>query len=272
MTAGHVIFSSHDDLGVRVCFDRGLHYGDGLFETIVVRDGMARHLDAHMQRLRAGMARLRIGSVDWPGLAQTLVSCASREDRAVFKLIVTRGSDPARGYVMHEGLCPTVVLLRYDFPSGPALDPAGRVAVRLGQTIWPQDPGLDGIKHCNRLPQVLARAEWSDPGIFESLHANAAGDLVSGTMTNVFVILDGQLLTPAIACGCVAGIARAQVIDRARAANVALTETRIPLAAIKRCTEMFLTNVRIGAVGVGRIDGRALGPARAVDLFRDLVA
>jgi len=125
-----------------------------------------------------------------------------------------------------------------------------------------ENPALAGIKHCNRLEQVLARREWTDPGIAEALMFSSSGALVSGTMSNVFLVRGSKVLTPCIdRCG-VAGVMRGLVLEIAPAAGISVEERRLEAADLAAAEELFLTNALTGIRPVRELDGvrLAVGP------------
>jgi 4-amino-4-deoxychorismate lyase len=192
-------------------FDRGLSYGDGLFETIRFVRGVAPLWERHMARLQEGCLRLRM---PWPD-AKTLLHEAGvvidGVEHAVVRITVTRGVGE-RGYAPPHMPTPTRIVAGFEVPVMGGDTYATGLKVRWCETRLATQPLLAGLKHLNRLEQVLARAEWSDPAIGEGLLCDADGQLISGTMTNLFAVLDGVLVTPALhRCG-VAGVARAEIL------------------------------------------------------------
>lgn len=158
--------------------DRGLHFGDGLFETIACRQGRARFLDLHLQRLTEGCSRLAIRYEDFPRLGAQIRELAATRSDGLIKLIVTRGNATARGYGAQGDEVARTVLLQYPWPEE---DPAlwsGGIAVRTARGHLGENPALAGMKHLNRLEQVLIRGEWSDPKIHEALVFSSSGRLV----------------------------------------------------------------------------------------------
>ena len=240
--------------------DRGLHYGDGLFETIACIAGRARFLDRHLKRLADGCARLAMPPLDAAGLRREVEKLAAGAARSVIKLLVTRGAAVSRGYGLTGREQPTRVALRYRWPADdPALARDG-VRVRIASLQLGENPALAGIKHCNRLEQVLARAEWTDTGITESLLFSSSGALISGTMTNVFLVHDSRLLTPRVdRCG-VAGVMRAVVLDLAARAGIAAEECVLEAHHLAQAHEVFLTSALKGIRPVRELDGRVLAP------------
>ena len=242
--------------------DRGLHYGDGLFETIACRNAQACFLELHLQRLAEGCARLSVRYEDFPQLAARIREVAATQPRSIIKLILTRGSATARGYGAQGDERARIVLLQYRWPpEDPALWQRG-VVVRTAVGRLGENPLLAGLKHLNRLEQVLIRAEWSDPLIHEALVFSSSGWLVSGTMSNVFLVTDGRLMTPAITHAGICGVMRRVVISAAQRGGVAVTETALDAAALHAAEEIFLTNARIGIWPVRVLDGRdrVVGP------------
>lgn len=238
--------------------DRGLHYGDGLFETLACVNGRPRFLALHLQRLAGGCARLALPAPDPAVLAHELQSAAAARDCAVLKLIVTRGRALARGYRFSGAEQGTRVLLRYPWGGEDGRAAVEGVRVRLGEMPLGENPRLAGLKHLNRLEQVLARHEWSDPAIVESLLFSTAGALVSGTMSNVFLVHGRALLTPRLErCG-VAGIMREVVGELAARHRIEFTEVRLDRQRLEAAEEIFLTNALTGIRPVRELPGRTL--------------
>jgi len=232
--------------------DRGLQYGDGLSETIFVRAGRARFLDAHLARLDLGCQRLGIGYAASAGLrAEIDRAVAQAPARAMLKLIVTRGSGPRRGYAPRGNFAPRRVLTLFAAPAADAIHPG--VDARLANIRLGENPALAGIKHLNRLENVLAASEPGHESVFESLLLDAADHVVCGTMTNVFAVKAGRLYTaPVDRCG-VAGVMRSVVLRQSANLGIACEQRRLPLAEFLAADEAFITNVRIGVVPLRRV-------------------
>jgi 4-amino-4-deoxychorismate lyase len=252
-----VLVDGEAALGIDV-LDRGLHYGDGLFETIACRGGHARFLELHLQRLAEGCRRLGIHYPDRTGLTTQIRALAATAPDCIIKLIVTRGSATARGYGAHGDEEARTILLQY--PWG-AEDPAPweqGVAVRTAQGRLGENPALAGLKHLNRLEQVLIRGEWTDPAIQEALVFSSSGWLVSGTMSNVFLVRDNRIMTPAITGAGIRGVMRRVVMREAQRGGLMATEAALDAAALASAEEIFLTNARIGIWPVRVLDRRSL--------------
>jgi 4-amino-4-deoxychorismate lyase len=246
--------------------DRGLHYGDGLFETIACEGGRPRLIERHLQRLASGCERLGLVAGDGAALAREVHELAAGTSRAVVKLLLTRGVSLARGYATEGNARTLRIALRYAWP-GHGPEQAGQgVRVRRATLRLGENPSLAGIKHCNRLEQVLARREWTDPGIAEALLFSSSGALVSGTMSNVFLVRGSKVLTPCIdRCG-VAGVMRGLVLEIAAAAGISAEERRLDAADLVAAEEIFLTNAVTGIRPVRELDGTGLvvGPVTRV--------
>lgn len=234
--------------------DRGFQYGDGLFETIAVQRGTPLLLEKHLARLGAGAERL--GFQVAPALLhQDAERLCRGVERGVLKIIVTRGIS-MRGYRGDPAATPTRVLSLSDWPSYPASHAEQGVDVRLCRTRLAAQPALAGLKHLNRLEQVLARAEWGDE-YAEGLMQDESGNIVEGTMTNVFLVRDKALVTPALdRCG-VEGVMRSEVLERAARLGIANRVETVTPEHLERAQEIFLTNSLIGLWPVRRIDQRS---------------
>lgn len=238
--------------------DRGLHYGDGLFETLAVRDGVCEFWERHVSRLLSGCERLRIPH---PSPAQLRVEADSLTRglaRAVLKIMVTRGGG-GRGYQAPRPVLPTRILRISPMPDHPAGYARDGVTVRICNQRLGHNTALAGLKHLNRLEQVLARLEWDVPEIAEGLMLDTDGRVIEGTCTNLFLIDGGRLLTPSLdRCG-IAGIMRDVVMDIALKSGLACAERDLDRADLDRADEVFLTNSLIGIWPVEVIERRRIG-------------
>jgi 4-amino-4-deoxychorismate lyase len=241
--------------------DRALQYGDGLFETMMVRAGRIRFAGLHAERLARGCARLHI-EANQPLIWKQAESLAGQHDCAMLKLLLTRGDATARGYAPSGTERSRTILSVYPAPQTTEVPP--RVGVVTLRNCLGENPELAGLKHCNRLEQVLARASLKGTGAFEGLMASSSGQLISGTMSNVFVELDGVLMTPELdRCG-IAGVMRAVILREAASCGIALRIVRIPMHELLRCTSLAISNVRLGLLPVDELDGRHLPVSDAV--------
>jgi 4-amino-4-deoxychorismate lyase len=236
--------------------DRGLHYGDGLFETMAVLAGRPRFLDWHFERLALGAERLGLPLPDLQQL-QDEIAAACPEPRGVVKIIVTRGVGP-RGYRPPTRQEPTRIVVAAPWPDLPAA--AWTEGVRLGwcRTRYGRNPALAGLKHLNRLEQVLARAEWDDGRMDEGLMQDDLGQVISATQANLFARIDGQWTTPSVEqCG-VAGVMRRAFRHWSSEMGDAVVERAVLAQELVRASHLILTNALIGAWPVRELAGHAL--------------
>jgi len=227
--------------------DRGVQYGDGVFETIAFRGGEAEFFAAHLQRLLLGCQRLKI---DFPETQIALLTtefeqvCAAQQQDVVIKIIVTRGQG-GRGYRYASDMQATRIFSVHPMPHYPTQYQQG-ITVRLCQHRLPLNPVLAGIKHLNRLDQILARNEWQDDTISEGLMCDKQDHFIEGTMSNLFIIKDNQLYTPLLENAGIAGIMRLTVMQLAQALNLNVSETMINAADLQQADEVFLCNSLVG--------------------------
>jgi 4-amino-4-deoxychorismate lyase len=231
--------------------DRGLQYGDGLFETMRVRGGRIRLLGYHLERLLDGCRRMSIDPPRPPSLRRELTARAKPHADAVLKLIVTRGPG-ARGYrPSGRERCTRVLSLSAPPSPDASRDPQ---RVRICSTPVGSNPALAGLKTLNRLESVMARAEWTSARIWEGLMRDLDGDLVCGTMSNLFVRRGSMLTTPVLdRCG-IAGVMRRWVLDQAAALGLHPRERRLTLRHLQNASEVFMTNAVAGIVSVNVVE------------------
>lgn len=239
--------------------DRGLAYGDGLFETMRVSSQRLPWWPQHVARLARGAAVLGLPMPDrdWleGQLAELLVQAP---DRAVLKLVLTRGVG-GRGYAPPARPEPSLILSLHEMPCDP-----GPLRLRWCRTRLSLQPALAGIKHLNRLDQVLARGEWRDSGIHEGLMLDASGQLACATSGNVFALIDGHWLTPSLAAGGIAGLARAWILANETGAA---TAELVP-AMMESAQALFLCNAVRGILPVGQLDDLHWPPHPATERLR----
>ncbi|MEX3773237.1 aminodeoxychorismate lyase [Pseudomonas sp. MYb118] len=220
--------------------DRGLAYGDGLFETIAVKGGQPLLLDRHLSRLALGCSRLAINA-DQALIRDELLAYAGALGEGVLKLIVTRG-DGLRGYAPD----PSAQARRILQGNPPAAYPA--IHAQQGVRLFPcttrlsAQPLLAGLKHLNRLEQVIARAEWQDTEHAEGLMLDEAGRVIEGVFSNLFIVRDGVLITADLQrCG-VAGVMRAELLFQAESLAIPAQITDISLEQLHGADEVFVCN------------------------------
>lgn len=232
--------------------DRGCLYGDGVFRTLRVSGGRPRWWDEHLAKLRQDAQRLAIDCPADDVWAADAAALLDPHTDGVLKLVLTRGAGP-RGYRPPAECRPNRVVSLAPLP-----DHVRQPTARLGvcDLRLAEQPRLAGIKHLNRLEQVLARMEWDDPAIDEGLLSDAGGRVICAVSGNLFIHLNGELLTPRLdRCG-VAGVTRARVLRAAARLGLPAREADIHLELVNAATELMLTNSLVGVWPVARLEGR----------------
>ncbi len=228
--------------------DRGLQYGDGVWETIAIKQGQAVQLAAHLFRLKRGLTALAIEGVDEALLKQEIsqyiaqcVTSPSSGAAAVLKVIITRGSG-GRGYSPLGCHTPTRILSLHPWPDYPDSYSREGVDITLCETRLSHNPQLAGFKHLNRLEQVLARAEVGSD-FQEGLVRDYDDHIIEATMSNVFVVKDSQtVITPDLKnCG-IEGIARSCIIDCLGEMGIEVKIGAVSLTEIEQAEGLFLSN------------------------------
>ena len=233
--------------------DRGFQYGDGLFETIEVINGIPVFLDQHLQRLNTGCKRLLIPTPDIDLLNKEAYQLAEGSTRAVLKLIVTRGSG-GRGYRQPESIQATRLFSLHPFPDYPESLFKQGINALFCRTRLGLNPMLAGIKHMNRLEQVLARSEWTSSDIHEGIMMDNNNHVIEGTMSNLFIVKDQCLYTPTLKESGVNGILRNIIIALATENQLPIIEKMLMKQDVVTADEVFVTNSIIGIWPVKKID------------------
>lgn len=226
--------------------DRGLLYGDGLFETMAVRNGHIPLWETHWQRLSLGCEKLSINLPDKEIIEKEIVLLceAQNKPRFVIKLIISRG-EGQRGYRFTENQNVTRILSSHAWPNYSERFQTEGVAVCYCETTLSDNKKLAGIKHLNRLEQVLARNEW-DNDFQEGLMLSANDKVIDGTMSNIFAVIDSEIYTPSLALSGVAGVMRKTVINIAKENNILISEKEFSKSEVEMADELFLTNSLFG--------------------------
>jgi 4-amino-4-deoxychorismate lyase len=233
--------------------DRGLQYGDGLFETVLVRAGRPRFLDAHIARLGLGLAALKI-PFDFETALRAEIAQAgtSAPPLAVLKIVVTRGSALRRGYAPQDARPRRILSL---WPAGPT--PTEAVALGLASLRVAAFSPFAGLKHLNRLENVMAAADRG-AGCFDVIMCDVNGHVVSASAANVFCVRNGGLVTPRVDRRGVAGVVRSIVLREASRLEIPAHEAELTLADLQSADGVFITNARIGVVPVSRVGEHAV--------------
>jgi 4-amino-4-deoxychorismate lyase len=252
MRLGTLIDGEYAD---RVAADnRGLAYGDGLFETLLVQDGRPVWWGEHLARLRRGCEALGMRLPDPDLLEAEALQLCEGHARAVLKLTLVREGG-GRGYAPHTQARSQRILSLHPALPLPAAEYREGIRLRWCETRLALQPRLAGIKHLNRLENVLARAELHGTQASEGLMRDSAGRVVCATAANAFILRRGRLLTPALRATGIAGICRDWVLTRA---PVEICEL-LP-ADFERADGVFVCSSLRGILPAARLGARRYAP------------
>lgn len=232
--------------------DRAVQYGDGVFETILVRDHQLVYWEQHLHRLRAACHTLQIPADLSPLRAEADALIAAHGATGVLKIIISRGAG-GRGYGVPESPSPTRIVQIHPMPQDYLQHSREGIEVFKCKHPLSSNAALAGLKHLNRLDQVMASLEL--PTQFqEGLMCNAAGDLIEGIKSNVFVVIDDVLVTPTLShCG-VAGVMRAAIIAQCHnSTSLNVAERKLGLEELESASEVFVCNSVMGIWPVRQI-------------------
>jgi 4-amino-4-deoxychorismate lyase len=239
-----VLINGELSAGSLSVLDRGLQYGDGLFETILVEDGHCHYWAEHMGRLERGCQRLGIQFPSRELLSEEVTSLIQSSSKGVLKLIITRGISE-RGYRIDSSVSPNRIAALNSLPAYPENYYQEGIRLVLCQQRLGHNPQLAGVKHLNRLEQVMARREWCEE-YQEGVLLDQFDQVAEGTMSNVF-ILKGDILRTPVLDGCgVHGIIRDQVLQHASAQGVNVKLENFGVRQLLDADAVFLTNSIIG--------------------------
>ncbi|MEW5904212.1 MAG: aminodeoxychorismate lyase [Pseudomonadota bacterium] len=242
--------------------DRGLLYGDGVFRTLRAHAGQPANWSRHYRKLQQDCTALGMVFPDASVWLDDIARLSVQGD-AVLKLIVTRGAGE-RGYAPIVSACPTRIVACYPAPA-PVTRP---VDLHLCQIRLARQPRLAGIKHLNRLENVLAAQECQQAGKPEGVLLDEADNVISGTRSNLFMVTQQRLLTPDLSqCG-VAGVQRERVMAWAAAQAVPCTVSRLSLQALREAEEIFLVNSVFGIWPVATFADREYNDYRFSNAIR----
>ena len=247
--------------------DRAIQFGDGIFRTIKMIGGQPQFWARHYRKLCADCAALGIAAPDEATLLEEIgqLRVQSGFFDATIKIIVTRG-ESARGYVIPPDCVPNHIVQIAPLHLYPESLYRDGVCLRLCATRASWQPALAGIKHLNRLENVLARREWSDPALFDGLMLDRDGCVIEGVMSNVLLLKDGILATPDLSESGVAGVMRELALAAAARLGWPVEIRAIRLDELRAADAVWICNSLIGLMPVSRMDETCWQPN--LDLLR----
>lgn len=236
-------------------YDHGFLYGDGIYETVHAYRYKTFHWPEHDRRLRESARRIRL-KCPWSSayLLQAIqkVLRANRQPNASVRITVSRGPGPLG---LDPSVCPKPTLVMLLHPERP-LAKIWREGVSIGiPRIRRNHPAcLDPqIKSNNSLNTILAKTEAKAMGVFEAVLLNLDGHLTEGTTSNIFLVKNREIFTPALSCGLLEGVTRGIVMRLARRAGYKVREGRYTLRDLRKADEIFLTSTTLEIVPVIKV-------------------
>jgi branched-chain amino acid aminotransferase len=241
-------------------FDRGLLYGDGCFEVLRTWDGVARDLDAHLDRLYDTAAHLQLKAIERPRLVEavyrTIAAAGAGEHR--LRIVLTRGPG-GLGVPLGELGAGAAIVIVEPLPAQPAGLALALIDFPLAARAGRGHKTLAYLDHI--LARELARARGAD----EAIRLDATGHAVEGATCNLFAVSHGAVVTPPVDAGALPGITRARVLALCERAAIRATVRALSVRELRHADEIFVTSALRGVVAVTRLDGepRAEGPVTA---------
>jgi branched-chain amino acid aminotransferase len=239
-------------------FDRCFLYGDGLFEAIRLYGGKLFRWEQHFERLNAGAEALHI---QVPETAQTIRKAATELWRqnnhpadAVIRLTLSRGAGP-RGYSPTGANAPRLIMALHPLP---AIEPRKSYKLITSSLVVAAGDSLAKYKTCNKLHQVLARAEADQSGANEALMINTDGHVAEATSSNLFWVANGVICTPPLESGALSGITRAVVLELASKLRISTREMKIAPKELCDSEGIFLSVSTLELVEVSHLDSRSI--------------
>ncbi|MGJ8692560.1 MAG: aminodeoxychorismate lyase [Thalassotalea sp.] len=246
--------------------DRGLNYGDGLFTTAKVCQGKIDYFEQHLERLKNGCDKLFIENVDFIWLENYLCTLVSEYPLAVLKVLITAGAG-GRGYSRQGAEQANVVVSIHPFPEQYHLLATQGINLGVANTMLGVNPQLAGIKHLNRLEQVLVRKELDGRAEDDLLVLNIHQDVIETSSANIFYQIEQKWYTPAITISGVDGIMRQAILTKAEDVTVCKDN----LTALADVSAMFICNSIAGIIPVNHFNNTTLD-MQAVASFKDKIS
>jgi branched-chain amino acid aminotransferase len=228
--------------------DHGITVGDGVFETLKVVDGQPFALTRHLDRLAASAAGLGLPTPDLDEVRRGVTEVLAGQDLPLGRLRVTYTAGPAP-LGSGRGAGPATLIVVAD-PMNPS-----DVTTAVVRVPWVRNErsAVAGLKTTSYAENVVALARARESGASEAIFANTLGNVCEGTGSNIFYVVDGQVRTPSLTSGCLAGVTRALVLQWC-----AVVEVDEPISVLDEAEEVFLVSTTRDVQPVHRIDGREL--------------
>jgi len=256
-------------------YDHGFLYGDGIFETLRAYGGKVFRLEEHLERL-AKSARAIFLEMAWSRLelAEAIQKTveANQVQEGYIRITISRGEGPL-GLDPKVCLQPTVVVMAKEITPYPEEYREKGVSIAIVSIRRNHPEALSPqIKSLNFLNNILAKVEAAQRGAFEGIMLNQEGYLTEGTVSNLFLVQEGTLVTPPVSAGVLAGITRQVVIQAAQKLQIPFQEVNLTRYELYNAQEVFLTNSSLEVMPVSKADGRPVGKIRPGPITCQLAA
>lgn len=239
-----------DGISTTLASTRALHYGDGVFRTALVMAGEVFDLDRQLAKLAQDAAALGLDPPDADLMADEARSLARAGRDGALRILLSR-VDSGRGYTPGSPACDRLLQLR-PLPAYPRERWTQGANLGWSKVLLGIQPRLAGIKHLNRLEQVLASRDWPAHQ-HEVVMCDAEGRVVCGSRSNLFLVIEDVLVTPDVSLAGVAGMMRDKLIGLARARGLGCEIGIVSPDEVRHAQECFLSNSLIGIWPVRRI-------------------
>lgn len=226
--------------------DRGLMYGQCVFETIAVHAGRPCLLDLHLARLVKGarVLGIRFTLADLEVIKAEVAMLAEPFKKGIVRINLTMG-EGGRGYQNPDVIGPTRVISQHEYPNYPIKHWVEGIHLGLVDIRLSHQPFLAGIKHGNRLEQIIARSQWRDDWC-EALVLDGDDNVIEATQSNIFLVNNGHLITPLLTNAGVAGVMRECIIELAKQQGLSIEIKEVSIDDVEQADEVFLSNSVIG--------------------------
>ena len=247
--------------------DRGLMYGDGVFRTLVMRNGRINSWKRHYAKLNADCSVLNISCPEEVVFLRDLSMISQNYGDGVLRITVTRG-ESGRGYAIKLNNPVTRIVSLSDLPHIESSILTEGVCARWCKMQLGLQPRLAGLKHLNRLENVMARLEWQDPSIFEGLMCDVRGYVIEGVSSNIVVRQGDDFYTPDLSSSGVAGVQRDRLMDYV---HRGIKVVQILPDMLLDADEVMICNSVIGLLQVRELEGRSWSKGEATQELRHLL-
>ncbi len=257
-----VIINGEEQSKISV-FNRNMQYGDGLFETCVAKDNQILFWDKHLLRLNIGCDKLKIKKIEesiWLEDIKKALSFSSKKN-CIIKLILSRGNSQ-RGYSYPDDILPVRVVMVSEIIKSQSKQ---SFSLEYAQSGYHSNPNLAGIKHCNRIEQILARATMKED---EAIMLDENKNIISVTQGNIYFIFGKRLLTPKLdRCGVI-GSRRSLILELAKSIGLDIKEEEVSMIQAQKADEVFISNSLIGIQSVSSIEDCQLSGSSITDKIK----